>query len=49
MDDLVIMLAELAAFLIILGIGGLIADYILPHIPFIQRFIDTLPDWGDED
>ncbi len=35
------MLAELTAFLIILGIGGPIADYILPHIPFIQRFIPS--------
>lgn len=49
MDDLVILLAELAAFLLILGVGGFIADYIFPHIPFIRRYLETLPQWDDED
>ena len=48
MGDLVVNLAILCGFLIVLGIGGLIADYVFPHIPFIERFLDTLPDW-DED
>ena len=46
MDDLVIFLGYTAA---ILGIGGLIADYVFPHIPFIERLIDSLPEWDDEE
>ena len=49
MDDLVIFLGYTAAILLILGIGGLIADYVFPHIPFIERLIDSLPDWDDEE
>ena len=49
MDDLVIFLGYTAAILLILGIGGLIADYVFPHIPFIERFIDSLPEWDDEE
>lgn len=49
MDDLVIFLWYTAAILLILGIGGLIADYVFPHIPFIERFIDSLPEWDDEE
>lgn len=30
-------------------IGGLIADFAFPHIPFIQRWLDSLPDWDDEE
>lgn len=39
----------LAAFLGILGIGALIADYVFPHIPFIQRYLDSLPDYEDDE
>jgi hypothetical protein len=49
MDDLLIFLGYTAAILLILGIGGLIADYVFPHIPFIERFIDSLPEWDDEE
>ena len=49
MSDLVIFLGYTAAILLILGIGGLIADYVFPHIPFIERFIDSLPEWDDEE
>lgn len=49
MSDLAIFLGYTAAILLILGIGGLIADYVLPHIPFIERFIDSLPEWDDEE
>ena len=37
----------LADFLMVLGIGALIADYVFPHIPFIQRYLDSLPDYED--
>lgn len=49
MDDLLIFLGYTAAILLILGIGGLISDYVFPHIPFIERFIDSLPEWDDEE
>ena len=53
MEDLlgeaVVALGLLSAFLLVLGIGGLIADYVFPHTPFIERFLDSLPDWEDED
>ena len=31
------------------GIGALIADYVFPHIPFIQRYLDRLPDYEDDE
>ena len=49
MEDLVVNLAILSGFLAVLGVGGLIADYVFPHIPFIQRFLDTLPDWDEDE
>lgn len=49
MDDLAIFLGYTSAILLILGIDGLIADYVFPHIPFIERFIDSLPEWDDEE
>lgn len=39
----------LGGFLVVLSIGAFIADHILPHIPFVQRYLDSLPDWDDED
>ena len=49
MGDLVVNLAILCGFLAVLGVGGLIADYVFPHIPLIQRFLDTLPDWDEDE
>ena len=49
MSNLAPFLGYTAAILLILGIGGLIADYVFPHIPFIERFIDSLPEWDDEE
>lgn len=49
MSNLVPFLGYTAAILLILGIGGLIADYVFPHIPFIERFIYSLPEWDDEE
>ena len=45
----VVDLMVLAVFLGILGIGALIADYVFPHIPFIQRYLDRLPDYEDDE
>lgn len=41
-------MVELSGYLLILAVGGLIADYVLPHIPFIERFIESLPAFEDE-
>ena len=48
LDEAVAALAILTGYLLILFVGGLISDYVFPHIPFIQRFLDSLPDWEDE-
>ena len=48
-DEAVVNLLLLAGFLVVLGVGGLVADYVFPHIPFIQRCLDSLPDWDDEE
>ena len=42
-------LAILSVFLLILGIGGLIADYVFPHIGPLQQWIDSLPMLEDEE
>lgn len=49
MEEAVVDLAILAGYLLVLGVGCLIADFVFPHIPFIERFIDSLPIWDDED
>lgn len=49
LGEVIVDFAFLAVFLGILGIGALIADYIFPHIPFIQRYLDRLPDYEDEE
>lgn len=47
--EAVVDLGILAVFLLALSVGGLVADYVFPHIPFIQRYIDSLPDYEDEE
>lgn len=49
MGEAVVGLGILSGFLAVLGIGGLIADYVFPHIPFIQKYLDSLPDWDEEE
>ena len=49
LGEAVVDFAFLAVFLGILGIGALIADYVFPHIPFIQRYLDRLPDYEDDE
>ena len=48
MADLAINLAILCVFLVALGIGGLVADFVFPHIPFIQRWLESLPEYEDD-
>lgn len=47
--EAVVDLMILAGFLVVLGIGALIADYVFPHIPFIKRYLDRLPDYEDDE
>lgn len=46
---------EMGVALLIVGIifavlivGGLIADYVLPRLKFVDRFIDQLPGYADD-
>lgn len=39
LGEAIVDFAFLAVFLGVLGIGALIADYVFPHIPFIQRYL----------
>ena len=48
-EEAAVALAILAGNLLILGIGCLVADFVFPHFPFINLFLDSLPDWEDED
>lgn len=48
MEDLVIALGLFTAYLLILFCGGLVADYVFPHIGPLARWIDTLPLMQEE-
>lgn len=48
-DEAIVCGMIFAGFMLVLGIGGFIADYIFPHIPFIQNYIDSLPDYEDDE
>lgn len=47
-DEGIVCLALLYGFLFVLGVGGILADYVLPRIPAFKRWMDSLPDWDDE-
>lgn len=49
MGDMVVGLGFMCVFLFVLCLGGLIADYVFPHIPFIQRWLDSLPEYEDDE
>ena len=49
LDAAVVFLFYVAAILLTLGIGGLVADYIFPHIKPLERFLDSLPMMDDEE
>ncbi len=36
-------LGVICVFLLVLAVGGIIADHVLPRIPFLRRFVDNLP------
>lgn len=39
----------LAGILMVFGIAFIVADYVFLHIPFIQRYLDSLPDYEDDE
>lgn len=47
MEDLFLFLVYMVVLNGVFLVGGIIADYVLPHIPFIERLIESLPDWDD--
>ncbi len=47
-EDLVLFLFYMIGMNGIFLAAGLAADYILPHIPFIDRYLDSLPNWDDD-
>lgn len=49
MADFLIYVGLYGIFLFILAVGCIVADHVMPRIPAFQRFLDTLPDWEDED
>lgn len=48
-DCLLVFLVYTGGFCLLLGIGAFIADYVLPHIPIVNRWLDSLPDYDDDE
>lgn len=48
-DAVVVFLIYMVGIFAALAVGCIVADYIFPRIPFIQRWLDTLPDWDEEE
>lgn len=46
--DVITVLGIMAGYLLILALGGVVADYILPHIHPLARWINTLPMMSNE-
>ena len=38
-----------SGFMVVLGIGTFISDVIFPRIPFLNRWLDSLPNCEDDD
>lgn len=48
LDEAVVCGLIFGGFMVVLLIGCLVADYVFPHIGFIQRYLDSLPDYEDD-
>ena len=48
LGDTMIGLIYMTGYLAMLCVGGFIADYVLPHIPPLQRCLDSLPPYEDD-
>ena len=49
MEDLVLFLVYMTVLNLVLLVGCLIGDKVFPHIPFIERYLESLPAWEDEE
>ncbi len=49
MENLLIFLIILTPFLGVMCVGCFVADYILPHIKPLERWLETLPMMEDDD
>lgn len=36
-------------YLVVLALCGIVADYILPRIKPLERWLETLPQWEDDE
>ena len=48
MGDAVLGLIYMTAYLSLLCVCGGIADYVLPRIPAVRRWLDSLPPYEDD-
>lgn len=48
-DETIVCGMIFAGIMSMLGIAGMIANYILLHIPFVQNYLDSLPDYEDDE
>ena len=48
LGDTMIGLIYMTGYLAMLCVGGFISDYVLPHIPPLQRWLDSLPPYEDD-
>ena len=48
LGDAVIGLFYMTGLMMLLCVGGFIADYVLPYIPPVQRWLDRLPPYEDD-
>lgn len=49
LDEATAAAAIMSGCLAVLLAACLIADFVFPHIPFIQRYLESLPDWDEEE
>lgn len=47
--ELAVNLGILAVLLFVLGIGALVADFVFPRIPFIENWLESLPEFEDDE
>lgn len=50
MDELIVSMAVIAGYLLVLGFGGIVADYVFPRIKPLADWVDGLvqekADWA---
>ena len=48
-DCLLVFFVYMGSFCLLLGIGAFVADYVFPHIPFLNKWLESLPEFEEED